>query len=140
MSADQLREARWLLREPGSGTRETVDQLLLPHIAQLGSVITMGSPEAIRNAAIEGVGISCISRYVVRDALASGRLTLLPTRLPRLTRRLMLIHHAKKLLSGSLQGFIGHCADYAELHRREDFDEFPDFRIEDVPALADMPV
>ncbi|HEY2685948.1 MAG TPA: LysR family transcriptional regulator [Steroidobacteraceae bacterium] len=122
LSADQLREARWLMREPGSGTRETVDHLLLPHMAQLASVITLGSPEAIRNAAVEGLGISCISRYVVQEALTDRRLALLPTKLPRLTRRLMLIHHTKKLLSGSLERFIAHCIEYAELHRRQDFE------------------
>jgi len=42
LSGEQLSRARWLMREPGSGTRETVEHLLLPHLAQLSAVITMG--------------------------------------------------------------------------------------------------
>jgi DNA-binding transcriptional LysR family regulator len=122
LSPEQLRQARWLMREPGSGTRETVEHLLLPHLWQLSSVITLGSPEAIKNAAIEGLGITCISRYVVQESIAGKRLALLATRLPRLTRRLMLIHHAKKLLSAPLSGFIAHCKTFAEASRQQDYE------------------
>jgi DNA-binding transcriptional LysR family regulator len=122
LSADQLRRALWLMREPGSGTRETVEQALLPHLAQFSSVMTIGSPEAIKNAAAEGLGISCVSRYVAQDYLASKRLCILATRLPRLTRRLMLIHHARKLLSAPLSSFIAHCRKFAETSRHQDFE------------------
>jgi DNA-binding transcriptional LysR family regulator len=122
LSADQLRSALWLMREPGSGTRETVEQALLPHLVQLTSVMTIGSPEAIKNAAAEGLGISCVSRYVVQDFLANNRLVALATKLPRLTRRLMLIHHSKKLLSAPLSSFVAHCKRFAEASRNQDFE------------------
>jgi len=122
LSAEQLRGALWLMREPGSGTRETVEQVLLPHLVQLSSVMTIGSPEAIKNAAAEGLGISCVSRYVVQDFLAARRLVALPTKLPRLTRRLMLIHHAKKLLSAPLSSFIAHAKRFADATRHQDFE------------------
>jgi DNA-binding transcriptional LysR family regulator len=122
LSADQLRRALWLMREPGSGTRETVEQALLPHLAQFSSVMTIGSPEAIKNAVAEGLGISCVSRYVAQDYLATKRLCILATRLPRLTRRLMLIHHAKKLLSAPLSSFIVHCKKFADPSRHQDFE------------------
>jgi DNA-binding transcriptional LysR family regulator len=114
LATGQLRQASWLMREPGSGTRETVEHLLLPHLTHLSSVITLGSPEAIKNAAIEGLGITCISRYVVQESIDSKRLALLATRLPKLTRRFMLIHHAKKLLSAPLSRFIAHCKAFAD--------------------------
>jgi DNA-binding transcriptional LysR family regulator len=122
LSAEQLSHARWLMREPGSGTRETVEHLLLPHLAQLSSVITMGSPEAIRNAAIEGLGVTCISRYVVAESIAAKRLTLLTTRLPKLTRRFTLIHHVRKILSAPLGRFITHVKNFAESSRQQDFE------------------
>jgi DNA-binding transcriptional LysR family regulator len=122
LSAGQLRGALWLMREPGSGTRETVEQALLPHLVQLSSVMTIGSPEAIKNAAAEGLGVSCVSRYVVQDFLANNRLVALPTKLPRLTRRLMLIHHSKKLLSAPLSSFVAHCKRFAEASRHQDFE------------------
>jgi DNA-binding transcriptional LysR family regulator len=122
LSAEQLRGALWLMREPGSGTRETVEQVLLPHLVQFSSVMTIGSPEAIKNAAAEGLGVSCVSRYVVQDYLSARRLVALPTKLPRLTRRLMLIHHAKKLLSAPLSSFIAHARRFADAARHQDFE------------------
>lgn len=105
----QLREARWLLREPGSGTREAVEQVLLPHLDYLEADMALGSSEAIKNAAAEGMGLSCLSRYVVQDLVAARRLVVLQTALPALRRRLMLIHHKKKPLSPTLRRFAAHC-------------------------------
>jgi DNA-binding transcriptional LysR family regulator len=109
LTAKQLSQARWLLREPGSGTREAVEQSLLPHLVNVRSTMTLGSSEAIKNSVAEGLGVSCLSRYVVQDLAAANRLSVLRTRLPRLTRRLTIIHHQRKLLSDSLRGFVAHC-------------------------------
>jgi DNA-binding transcriptional LysR family regulator len=111
----QLRAAKWLLREPGSGTRESIDNALRPHLQNLQVEMTLGSPEAIKNAAVEGLGIACVSRAVVRDLVDANQLRVLDTGLPRLTRQLALIHHEKKILSASLRRFIGYC-----LGERED--------------------
>jgi DNA-binding transcriptional LysR family regulator len=109
LTAKQLSQACWLLREPGSGTREAVEQSLLPHLVNVRSTMTLGSSEAIKNSVAEGLGVSCLSRYVVQDLAAANRLNVLRTRLPRLTRRLTIIHHQRKLLSDSLRGFVAHC-------------------------------
>ena len=109
LTAGQLSQAQWLLREPGSGTREAVEQSLLPHLPHVRSTMTLGSSEAIKNLAAEGLGLSCLSRWAVRDLVAAKRLTVLATRLPRLTRRFALIHHEKKVISGSLRRFMAHC-------------------------------
>ncbi len=108
----QLAKARWLLREPGSGTRVAVEQALLNHLPDLTSVMTLGSSEAIKNAAAAGLGLSCLSGSVVQDLVSAKRLRVLKTRLPRLTRRFALVHHRRKLLSDSLRRFIAHCESY----------------------------
>ena len=105
----QLAAAQWLLREVGSGTRETVEQALLPHLLNIPASMTLGSSEAIKNAVAEGLGVSCLSRSVVRDLVAANRLNVLATALPRLTRRFLMIHHERKVLSDPLRKFIAHC-------------------------------
>ncbi|MFA4304617.1 LysR family transcriptional regulator, partial [Xanthomonas perforans] len=62
-----LRQAHWLLREPGSGTREAVEQVLLPHLHHLHSDLQPGSTEAIKQAAAEGLGLACLSLCAVQD-------------------------------------------------------------------------
>ena len=56
-----LNQARWLLREPGSGTREAVEQALLPH-HHLDAGIEFGNSEAIKRAAAEGLDYSLAGR------------------------------------------------------------------------------
>jgi DNA-binding transcriptional LysR family regulator len=103
-----LRQATWLLRESGSGTRETIDQLLTPHLHQLRAGIEFGNSEAIKRAAASGLGISCLSRYVVEDFLNSGLLVAPPSELPRLTRRFHLVTHALKWRTRGLDLLIGY--------------------------------
>ncbi|WP_031422915.1 LysR family transcriptional regulator [Xanthomonas euvesicatoria] len=104
-----LRQAHWLLREPGSGTREAVEQVLLPHLHHLHSDLQPGSTEAIKQAAAEGLGLACLSLCAVQDLVTLGRLVILQTTLPRLTRRFYRIQHRQKRLSGNLQRFVAHC-------------------------------
>lgn len=111
LTTKRLMQALWLLREPGSGTREAVEQALMPHLPNIRSMMTLGSSEAIKNAAAEGLGISCLSQAVVRDLVTADRLVVLATRLPRLMRRFSVIHHRAKVLSTSLQGFVAYCKD-----------------------------
>jgi DNA-binding transcriptional LysR family regulator len=109
LTVAQLGRALWLMREPGSGTREAVEQALLARFLSFPATMTLGSSEAIKNAAAEGLGISYLSRYVVDDLIAAKRLQVLATQMPELTRRLTIIHHEKKILSDSLRRFIAHC-------------------------------
>ncbi len=104
-----LRQARWLLREPGSGTREAVEHVLLPHLHHLNGDMQPGSTEAIKQAAVEGLGLACLSLCAVQDLVTLGRLVVLRTTLPRLTRRFYLVQHRQKRLSGNLQRFVAHC-------------------------------
>ena len=96
VTLEELRGEPLLLREQGSGTREIINQLLTPHLHRLRAGIEFGNSEAIKRAAASGLGISCLSRYVVEDFLRSGALIAPRTALPRLTRHFSLVTHALK--------------------------------------------
>ncbi|MGH8038191.1 MAG: LysR family transcriptional regulator [Stenotrophomonas sp.] len=91
-----LAGARWLLREPGSGTREAVEQGLLPHLHHFARSMQLGSTEAIKQAAAAGLGIACLSRLAVADLVALGSLRILDTPLPPLSRQLWVVRHPGK--------------------------------------------
>jgi DNA-binding transcriptional LysR family regulator len=114
-SVRELAAARWLLREPGSGTREIVEQLLIPFIVPLSGIVTFGSSEAIKRSVAEGFGVSCLSRYVVSDLIQTSQLQEIDVGLPRVTRRFMLIYHRHKTLSAPLRAFIEHCRGFKSL-------------------------
>jgi DNA-binding transcriptional LysR family regulator len=99
----ELREAVWLLREPGSGTREVTDQVLLPHVRSYRRSIELASSEAIKKAVTLGLGHAVLSRWVAADLLASGELREVRTVLPPITRQFYWVVHHEKGPSAALQ-------------------------------------
>jgi DNA-binding transcriptional LysR family regulator len=106
VSLQALREATWLLRETGSGTREITDRLLIPHLHRLRPGMEFGSSEAIKRAAASGLGITCLSHCVVEDLLQAGSLVAPATQLPRLTRQFNLLVPGKRRLTRGMDLLI----------------------------------
>lgn len=104
-----LAGATWLLREPGSGTREIVERALQPHLHRLEADIELGSSEAIVQAAAQGLGLACVSRHAAEDMLKLGRVAIVPTALPPVRRTLYLVQHQRHYVSPTLERFIAHC-------------------------------
>lgn len=71
LEAVTLGGRRWLLREPGSGTR-TLNEQFLTNRALHPTTLTLGSNGAIKQAAHAGLGVSLLSRAAVEMDLASG--------------------------------------------------------------------
>lgn len=67
----------WLLREPGSGTRETTEEFHLANGIEPASLMTVGSNGAIKQAAAVGLGITLMSRHAVDVELQMGSLSVL---------------------------------------------------------------
>ena len=109
-SAAALAAADWIVREPGSGTRETVDQLLLKEIGWPRPAMELGSSEAVRLAVMAGAGVSCLSRHTVADALAAGSLVELKCALKAPTRDLSIVTHRDRRLSPGVQRFLSFCS------------------------------
>ena len=110
-SLAQLRGAVWLLRESGSGTRETGDLAILPLLHSYRRVIELGSSEAIKQAAAAGLGVACLSRWVVQDFLREGRLLELITPLPAMQRQCFYVLHRGKQITPVLARLLAllHC-------------------------------
>jgi len=64
----------WLLREPGSGTRTTVEGFLADQGISPRSTMTLGSNGAIKQAAALGLGITLLSAHAAGPELAAGTL------------------------------------------------------------------
>ncbi|PBI79903.1 MULTISPECIES: DNA-binding transcriptional regulator YeiE [Rahnella] len=110
-SLESLAREPWILRERGSGTREVLDHLLLPQLPDFNLVMELGNSEAIKHAVRHGIGISCLSRRVIAEQLSSGSLVEIPLPVAPLVRKLYLIHHRQKHISGALSRFLTYCRE-----------------------------
>ena len=74
----KLGEEVFLIREDGSGTRQSMEIYLAGMPLRTGNLkIESGSNETIKQAVIAGLGIAFISAHTVEAELADGRLVLL---------------------------------------------------------------
>ncbi len=69
----ELASKVWLLREPGSGTRSTTEEVF-DELGIAPRTLTLGSNGAIRASAQVSLGITLISRDAVARELAEGHL------------------------------------------------------------------
>lgn len=110
VTPESLASTPWILREQGSGTREIVEYMLLSHLPGFSLGMELGNSEAIKHAVRHGLGISCLSRRVIEEALHCGLLAEVPVPLPPLVRKLWRIQHRQKHLSSALERFLRYCA------------------------------
>ncbi len=74
LEAGHLSKLLWIVREPGSGTREATQQLLQAHRIYPEHSMEVGSNEAIARTVAEGVGIAMLPKVLAQDLIALGKL------------------------------------------------------------------
>ncbi len=70
ISLERLAQEPFLMREPGSGTRMSVQRLFASHKLTLNIRMELGSSEAIKQGIVGGLGISVLSEHTL--ALGDG--------------------------------------------------------------------
>lgn len=103
---EHLQDAKWILREPGSGTRNKFEEAMNN---QIHPFLEFSNTEAIKQAVLAGVGISCLSKIVVSDLLNTNQVVEL--RLPslKLTRDFYIILRKDKYQTMVLKNFMNAC-------------------------------
>jgi len=101
--------AQWILREPGSGTRQTFDWAMHGILPRLSIVLELQHTEAIKRAVEAGLGIGCLSRVALKEAFARGSLVPLPMPQRNLERQFYFILQRKKYRSPSIDDWLSLC-------------------------------
>lgn len=78
LGAAELADGAALVREPGSGTRETLELALAGQGLTLTPSLELPSSSAVRAAALTGAGAAVLSGLAVAAEVAAGRLVPLP--------------------------------------------------------------
>jgi DNA-binding transcriptional LysR family regulator len=85
LSRKDIKQARWILREPDSGARHTFERALAELLPEINIHLEFRHNEAIKNAVESGLGIGCLSRIVLQKNFDNG--DLVPLKLPRTDMR-----------------------------------------------------
>jgi len=97
----------WVVREPGSGTREVLETLAIKggyKWQDLNVVLELPSNEAVREAVEAGAGATVISRHVIAGSLDSGRLRIIDVDVP--TRSYHMVRHRDRIPSAARRAFV----------------------------------
>jgi DNA-binding transcriptional LysR family regulator len=108
---DALRQADWILRERGSGTREVVEQLLTSQLGDIRLTMELGGTEAIKRAVEAGIGISCLPTIALSGSVERGNLVALPTPFLHLTRSMHIVLHRQKYRTEGMESLLQLCRE-----------------------------
>ncbi len=102
----ELAGERFILREPGSGARRTID----PYLAQRGIVLnvklSLSSNEAIRELVAGGMGLSILSRHALPAEPEKEGLAVLEVKGFPLRKSWSVVHRKGKVLSLPAEAFM----------------------------------
>ncbi len=127
-----LVEEPFLMREPGSGTRMTVQHFFDAHKFTPNVKMELGSSEAIKQAVMGGLGLSILSHHTLGLELSAGKLAILDVEGFPILRHWHIVHPEGKRLSVVAKAFLDylldegkrlvadeHPLDQAFIHRRK---------------------
>lgn len=105
----------WVVREKGSGTRQTLDRAMHPYWDRWRIGLELQQGEAIIETVAVSAMIGCVSHLAARGALELGRVARLETPDLDLHRRFFILSHREKYVTPGIRAFLGICAGMTSL-------------------------
>jgi DNA-binding transcriptional LysR family regulator len=111
-----LLQADWILREPGSGTRQAFDRAMSGILPNLNVLLELQHTEAIKRAVEKQLGIACLSRIALEDAFCAGRLVPLAVPQRQFQRQFYLVLQRQKFRSAGIESWLALCRENLDQH------------------------
>jgi DNA-binding transcriptional LysR family regulator len=105
LKSEDLRDGVLILREPGSGIRESIEHAFSHQGFSMSALLTVPDSEVIKQMTIKGVGATIISAMSVRRELEKGELLRIPISGLEIRPRLSMIWREDKQFSPAAQAF-----------------------------------
>ena len=107
VSLARLAEEPFIAREPGSGTRETTEEVLREGHHAVRPIMVLASNGAIKRAVAQDLGVAVLSRYAAALELQLGLLVELPVEGFPVRRQWHLFYARARHLSPPAAAFLG---------------------------------
>ena len=102
-----LTSVRWILREEGSGTRQTFDRAMHGLLPELDIALQLQQPEAIKRAVSTGLGVGCLSRISLTREFDEQYLVPLAVQHRDFHRHFYVILHKQKYHTRYIKSWLG---------------------------------
>lgn len=109
VAPQELETESFILREVGSGTRQTFEDVMAENGLSWKAAWTCNNADTIKSAVAEGLGISVISQRAVSREIESGTLYSIPVSGIFFNRRFKVIYHKNKYLTQAMKNFMEFC-------------------------------
>src|SRR5690606_18599681 len=106
---EALLAATWIVREQGSGTRQTFDRAMHGLLPRLNILLELQHTEAIKRAVEAGLGIGCLSRVTLAEAFRRGSLVPLTVPGRDFRRQFYFVLHRQKYRSRGIERWLELC-------------------------------
>lgn len=115
LTLEDIARQRFILREPGSSTRQVIEDAFAKEGIHLRVAMEYGSTDGIKHAVAANLGISIISELAVRLCEQTGLVAVREIPDIKITREFSLIYHKDKHLAPLTQTFIKAIKNYAAM-------------------------
>jgi len=112
LTDDDLREASWILRERGSGTRQAFELAMHGILPELEVSLELQHTEGIKSAVKVGLGVGCASRIALEDAFRHKSLVECPVPTRDFRRHFFFVLHKQKHRSSAINSWLELCRKY----------------------------
>lgn len=110
---DQLVQLPWIVREPGSGTRQGFDRAMTGLINRANIQLELQHTEAIVRAVQAGLGVGCLSVISIKDQIERGLIKVLQAPHRNWQRKFYFVLHKQKFQSPGVAAWLALCRQYA---------------------------
>ncbi|BCL61146.1 putative HTH-type transcriptional regulator YeiE [Desulfomarina profundi] len=104
-----MKGKKWIMRERGSGTDETIRKKFGKYMDNVNIVMEMGHPEAVKRAVESGAGITCLSALSICREVENGWLKSLKIDDLDMKRQLKIIQRRDLELTDAHAEFLSFC-------------------------------
>ncbi|MBV1881413.1 MAG: LysR family transcriptional regulator [Pseudomonadales bacterium] len=108
-----LLAAAWILRESGSGTRQTFDRAMHGILPDLNVALELQHTEAIKRAVEADLGIGCLSQVVLKEAFRRRSLIQLNVPQRNFKRQFYFVLHKQKYQSLAIERWVTLCKAFS---------------------------